>query len=84
MGVSTCSSYSSHSALSVFQGVVVERQAIVMYRRGSIKRDLKIVPMQVFTFGGAEQGEVGGRKMQILFADFDRSMHGLSLSLPSL
>ena len=35
-------------------------------------------------FGGTEQGEVGGCKMQVLFADFDRSMHGLSLSLPSL
>jgi hypothetical protein len=38
--------------------------------------------VQVLPFGIAEQGEVSGGKVQVLFADFDGGvLHGQSLSL---
>ena len=52
--------------------------------RGSVQGDLKIVAVQIFPFGGAEQGEVGCGKVQIFVTYFDSGMHHLSLSLSSL
>ena len=61
----------AHLLQRFFENVVVEGQTVLGDSGFGIQRYLKVVSMQVFSLRVAEQGEVRGGKVQILFADFD-------------
>ena len=68
----------------VLENVVVECQAVVVYRRCRLQGDVKSMAMQILPLGRAQQGEMGCGEVQGFFADLDSGLHDLSLSLSSL